>query len=241
MSTKDASRFARLVREALAIFVGVAAALAGQAWFEERADRIAEREVLTGVVTEIEANQSAVSAAQERVRQRRVEFRELHRFLGSADARENPDSILDLAPRLMMTGGSGVVSSAIDDALETGQLRLIKGPDVRGILSAYQNGLRVVRERFDDHQDWTNQHVRSFLIKHARVDDYVDAAGFVGEDSLLPPTRFTSGGEVLLASREFENTIRDQILWHAEIEANLVGLSGALEYTLDALREELAR
>ena len=49
MENSRGSSMRRLAAEAVAIFFGVAAALAGQAWFEHRADLRAEREFLVTV------------------------------------------------------------------------------------------------------------------------------------------------------------------------------------------------
>jgi hypothetical protein len=65
MSRMDRLRpLSRLFREAVAIFLGVAAALAGQAWFEARADRAAERGFLQGVLEELAATEHAAIETQ---------------------------------------------------------------------------------------------------------------------------------------------------------------------------------
>ena len=51
------SKLPRLLIEGLVVFLGVAAALAGQAWFEERADRRIEREMLANVMAEASENE----------------------------------------------------------------------------------------------------------------------------------------------------------------------------------------
>lgn len=198
-------RAARLFREALAIFMGVAAALAGQAWFEDRADRITERELLESVLAEMETNQEFVLANAQRVRGRIAELEAFHEFLGSSAAAQQPDSVLGGAARLLKTGGPGVVSAAIDDALQSGNLRLIRDANLRAVLSRYQDGIRIQRERSDDHQDWTNQRVRTYLVEHARIDNHLEFM-----DRSLPDSRFSGIGPELLRSREFENLVPEE-------------------------------
>ena len=53
--TGSLSTLGRLAGEAVAIFLGVGAALAGQAWFEGRAQRVAEVEYLQAVLEEVAA------------------------------------------------------------------------------------------------------------------------------------------------------------------------------------------
>ena len=224
----------RLLWEALAIFIGVAAALWGQAWFEERADRIAERELLESVLTEMESNHESAGLAIGRVQRRRSELRAFHDFLGSETARLRPDSVVTGSIQLLGTGGPGVVSAAIDDALQSGNLRLIEDPSLRATLSRYQEGIRVLRERFDDHQDWTNQRVRAFLIENGRIGDHLHAGAFLGES--MPPSRFSEGGRELIQSREFENIVRDQIVWYLEIEGNLRGFRDSLSGSIAQLQ-----
>jgi len=211
---------AGLVREALAISVGVALALGGQAWFEGRSDRTHGRELLQAVLQEMESNQEGTNRILATVRGRRLELQSFHDFLGSAEAVLQPDSVLSGAARLLRASGSGVVSPALDEALQSGNLRLIQDPDLRLMLSQYQDRIRTQREFTDDHQDWTNQQTRSFLIAHGRIDDVFGDADALG--TTFPPSHISGGGDQLIGSREFENYVRDQLWWALLIERRLV-------------------
>jgi len=237
VNSSRAGKLARLSREALAIFVGVTAALAGQAWFEEHADRTAEREVLSAVLAEVESNEESAGRRLEQLQVRGTELRAFHEFLGAEATAFLGDSVLNGAAQLMRTGGPNIVSAAIDDALQSGNLRLIRDPDVRSMLSRYQDRIRIQRERSDDHQDWTNKRVRSFLIENARIDDYNGMSESLGTS--FPASHFAGGGEQLVRSREFENLVRDQILWHAEIEGNLASFLEGVAYVNQQLRSAL--
>lgn len=226
----------------MAIFFGVATALLGQAWFENRADRIQEQELLRAVLDEMEVNLEGTTVGLSQVQIRRAELQAFHGFLGSTDAASDPDSVVGGAAQLLQTYSARVVSPALEYALQATNLRLIQNPEVREMLTSYQNRIRLQREFTDDHQDWTNQTVRSFVIANAVVRDRNENDGrtlsaLVG--TTFPRSRFSGVGEQLIRSREFDNLVLDQIYWHLLIERRMALNADALPGYLAQLRSEL--
>lgn len=226
----------RLLREALAIFSGVAMALAGQAWFESRADRQHEQELLGAVLQEMERNLEGTTAGLRQIRERRPELQTFHDFIGSSDAALNPDAVVSGAVQLLTTYAARVVSPSLDYALQANNLRLIRNPEVRQMLTSYQDRIRQVREFTDDHQDWTNQMVRTFVIQNAFIDESALASRL---GTSFPVSRFKGGGEELIGSREFDNLVLDQLYWHLLIERIMTQITDELPDHMALLRVEL--
>jgi len=148
------------------------------------------------------------------------------------------------AARLQRSLPPSVVSAAIDDALESGNLRLIHDPGTRAMLTGYQDRIRSQREVIEDQQDWADGELRTFLIENARIDDTGNVNGrsyAQARETTFPDSRFNSDGERLIQSRAFENLIRDQIYWHLRIEARLASNADAFADAVQQLRSELAR
>jgi hypothetical protein len=145
------------------VFLGVAAALAGQSWFEDRADRRMERELLDNVIAEARTNYDTyLDGAPQRYASQSEYFLAFASLLEQDDAGQYADSIAVFTRDLLRSGGTGLVYAALDEALAN--LRLIEDPAVRLSLSQYRDGIRVILERTDDFQDWVNGPLRSFLI-----------------------------------------------------------------------------
>jgi hypothetical protein len=202
------SKLPGLLIEGLVVFLGVAAALAGQAWFEERADRRIERELLANILTEASQNEERGQRFLERLREQRSALQDFARLLAAPGTDQHAESIVPGARLMLESYGTGVVSSALDDALESGNLRLIRDPNVRSILSTYRNIVRVLFERVDDHQDWTNREVRVFLLERGVRRD-------VGTST---PSRLGDPVADLADSPYFEALLHDQIYLHDEME-----------------------
>ena len=209
------SKLPRLLMEGLVVFLGVAAALAGQAWFEERADRRIEREMLGNVLAEASQNEERAQRFFERLTEQRTALQDFARLLATPGADQQSESIVAGARLMLRSHGTGIVASALDDALESGNLRLIGSAEVRSILSGYRNYVRVIFERVDDHQDWTNREVRVFLLEHGVRRD-------VGVDFSTPVTTgLGSSAPALADSPYFEALLHDQIFLHREMETTV--------------------
>ena len=228
------ARVTRTIVEGAVIFVGVGAALAGQAWFEGRDDRRTERDLLVNALTEARSNLVQTGEIA-----RRVEARD-QRLTALASLVERPltstvsDSILSVTATMLESAGTRQIHAALDEALEAGNFRLIRDDTVREALSSYRNRVRIVIERFDDYQDWTNREVRSRVIQLG-----LSRTGSVFSES--PELRFSGSVRDLTDSEQFVSLVHDKVWLNSELLRNIQNYAAAVEIVIERLEQGVVR
>jgi len=222
------NRIARAIVEGAVIFVGVGAALAGQAWFEDRADRRTERDLLVNALIEARSNLDNIGVIAREIDARGERLTALASLVARPLTSTVSDSILPLTATMLESAGTRQVYAALDEALEAGNFRLIRDDTVRAVLSRYRDRIRIVVERFDDYQDWTNQEVRSQFIQ----------LGLSRTGSALSGSReLRFGGSVhdLTDSEQFVSLVHDKVWLNSELIRNVQQYAAAVETVVASL------
>jgi len=155
----------RLAGEAMAIFIGVAAALAGQAWFEFQLDRRAEREFLETVEEELELVDTFLSSSDQWLRGRAEVASALFAITSSSDAAGSVDSLVVTARRLSRYYSAASLEP-LDDVLATARLTVVDDPDLRRTLARFRSQARGLRVSMDQNQAFVFSELRGFLQEH---------------------------------------------------------------------------
>ena len=142
----------RLLGEAIAIFVGVGAALAGQAWFEARTDRVAEREFLHRALEELATLEEAAVATHSAVEQNREVAVRLAILLSRPPTAARADSIAFLAPRLSRYFSTASFE-AVDDLFGPENLRVVQDAALRSTLASARAAASRVRGAINQNRD----------------------------------------------------------------------------------------
>jgi len=154
-----------LVGEAVAIFFGVAAALAGQAWFESQMDRRAEREFLETVEGELELVDMHLDGDDRFLRGRREVASALFAMTSSPDAVSSVDSLVATARRLARYQSAADLEP-LDDILAPERLTVVDDPDLRRTLAHFRSQARGLRVSWDQNQGFVFSELRGFLNEH---------------------------------------------------------------------------
>ena len=155
----------RLAYEAIAIFFGVAAALAGQAWFEFQLDRRAEREFLETVEEELEVVDTFLSSSDQFLRTRREVASAIFAMTSSSGAASSVDSLVVTARRLSRYNSSEPLEP-LADALAPERLTVVGDPDLRRTLAHFRGQVAGLRVSLDQNQGLVFSELRGFLQEH---------------------------------------------------------------------------
>ena len=134
-----------LARQAAAIFIGVAAALAGQEWFERRAERVAEREFLQSVLEALVEVELVGSRSFDLAERQSLVAIQLAGLLARPVNVERSDSIARLAPQMLRYDRSVQSLEAIDFLLDPESLRLVHDASLRSNLSDFRSSVANLR------------------------------------------------------------------------------------------------
>ena len=134
-----------LARQAAAIFIGVAAALAGQEWFERRAERVAEREFLQSVLEALVEVELVGSRSFDLAERQGLVAIQLAGLLARPVNVERSDSIARLAPQMLRYDRSVQSLEAIDFLLDPESLRLVHDASLRSNLSDFRSSVANLR------------------------------------------------------------------------------------------------
>lgn len=121
------------------IIVSILLALWGEAWWDDRADRIDEREMLTALHQELLGNRSTISEQLEEIQSTRAKHRALI-AMTPAEIAAIPRDSLDQLIRMPMFRAYTVelADDELNAAVGSGRLSLIRNPEIRSGLGAYQ-------------------------------------------------------------------------------------------------------
>ena len=166
MSDKTSgASISRLAGEAVAIFLGVAAALAGQAWFEAQMDRRAEREFLETVEEELELVDMFLSRTDQFFGARGEVASALFAMTSSPDAASSVDSLVVTARRLSRYESAEDLEP-LDDVLAPERLTVVDDPDLRRTLARFRSQAGGLRVALNQNQGFVLSELRGFLQEH---------------------------------------------------------------------------
>lgn len=198
------STLRRLAGESLAIFVGVAAALAGQAWFEARSAHATEREFLESILQELNEVSEFVDNVAAHFGQQRTAAVGLAYLLSRPMNASRADSVLDLTTRLTTyTTGQGLAPA--EALLAPEPLRVIQDASLRSELARFRYDIIGMRVALETNANFMLSEWRAFGIEHF---DYRFNGGFWSDAPEAPPvSRHARDGNRIAESPEFENLL----------------------------------
>ena len=193
----------RVLREAMAIFIGVAAALGGQAWFEARVERDAEREYLERVARQLTSTEETVSSLVEfsTGRQRRMVM--VAELLSQPATATVTDSLAAIAPRLSYYANPDELDATVL-TLSPESLRLVRDPELEETLGSLALQVRGVQGVLAQQRDFLFGEWRSFGIEYF---DYRRSGFFSDWPEYSFQSRHPRGGQAIAESPRFENLL----------------------------------
>ena len=185
--TQSGSRgWSRYVLEALTIVFSVLFALAIDALWDYRLDRVAEREYLAGLRDEFEA--SAVELESDKLEREKILRRTealLARTRGVGDV--PADSLGPWTASALNYRFFTPVHSVLDDLMSSGNLKLIRSRALRRALLDYEQErqrLAVIEQR---ERDFLAEQLEPHLARSLPLDDYLTLDVFDNDPVLEPP------------------------------------------------------
>lgn len=201
---RGAPTLKRLTGEAVAIFVGVAAALAGQAWFEARSERVLEREFLESIVEEVVRLDEQVKDVATTFEELRTTAVELAFLIARPMDASRPDSVARLAPSLSRYTAGRWLGPA-EALLAPEALRLVQDATLRSELAAFRSDITGFRVVLDQNSEFILSEWRAFGVEHF---NFRGAGGFWQNEPETPPvSRHVRDGSQIAESPEFENLL----------------------------------
>jgi hypothetical protein len=228
----------RLLSEGVIIFLGVAAALAGQAWFESRSDRVAERDLLVNLHEELVANESVLPEMTASLEEHISDAFAIVDAFAAEDSPERTATLVQMAPLLAAVPVGDLRTTALDEAIGSGNLRLLKSSDLRLELSRLRERIRIARLWYDSQQRFVENYVRPYALEHLRVLDF--EWGWSREARDPPPARFTVEAAALGDSPYFENLAAYSLFKYRDVLVRLDEVSTSLAEVRAAVEQEIA-
>ena len=191
--------------EALLIFVGVLVALMGQAWWEDRADRVLVEQHSANLLQEIESNLAGFDRIISRREATVDQGTTLLRLMAVADPRPVRDSILAVATAMMAYNTFNPATAALENLTGSGDLGLFEDPGVRLAISEYARALHHHNEK---EAELLGFRWGTWFPLGARHLALLGSAGVRNRMQDAPArSRVGPDFEGLMASREFENML----------------------------------
>jgi hypothetical protein len=237
----------RVVAEGAAIVASILLAFWIQAWWDDRAQRDAELDYLTGLQDEFAETQVLLNDHIQYVGRR---FRSVDRVLEAIGGTGAEGAAADEFS-VMIGSAYGVTpvtlpTDTYQDLVNSGNLRLIKNRSLRSemarlvaLLDEVEEHARLISETF-----WINH--APFIDKHAVISDFgwffgdqsrtgIEIANMIGQ---VPPAPFDIDVE-RLRSREFWNLMYEWKTLYADQLVPLMNARDRCQDVLDMLEEEL--
>lgn len=234
-SSRRSSVVVRLMGEALAIFVGVGAALGGQAWFEARTDRVEEREYLEAVLAEVEAVQALADTLNVFLDRQRSLAIQVAGLLAQPPNRIQADSLALLAP-MLSTYATFQVHRRAEDLFASEALAVVKDASVRSALADFRGDLLVLGSYLTQNREFVLSDYRRFGMEYLDLRDRF----WRFEPETPPASRHHRDGARLAESPEFENIIDMLIIQYRNGRSGLDLLRDGMVSAREAAEGRLA-
>jgi len=222
--------------EGLLIFLGVVAALLGQAWWESRSEHEIVVEHLANVRDELEANLEdfRVAARDHRSDAQRAAL--LSRLLREEVPATRVDSVRALTIRLHAYTYVLPRTAALNNLLQSGELRLIEDQSLRIELSRYDQALATYADYGQDLTRFQTTQMQPALRRATNLVGLGFKAMLESEGYELEESRYEFDPEAL-RTLEFENLIFGRIAYDHEAAQYLDDVIQATEALLSRLGE----
>ena len=239
MSSKTSTgrRLPRVLTEALAIFLGVGAALAGQAWYESRMERRAEQELLLSVHDELLEVEQTLSDLQVWVEERRQLGMRLVGALSQPVTSVRSDTVAALAPLMFMVQRSDWLEPW-DALLGPANLTLVRDSGLRLELTGFRNRLAEVGAALDQQREFVSTEWRPFGLEY--LDFRVGRGFWVAEPEPPPTSRHVRDGRRLVESPVFENLVDLTIMQYGVVRRNTEEATGLIPSLKSSVSTRLA-
>jgi len=221
----------RLVVEAAAIIASILLALAIDAWWEHRGERIDEYEALVSLEQDFKAasehlayqllvRDSALIAAQS--------------ILSMTGPRADPnqvDSLAVLIPPVLRLGSFNPPLGTLDALLGSGELRLIQNHELRAALASFPSALAGQRNTEQFAGNTVFGMFLPFLNRHLPMQEF----GLRRQGT----SEFRGDPTAVLMSLEFENLVQNRLMNTQFLIDGLTSLEGRIDSILTMLLEEI--
>ena len=148
---KVSDNWRRLLAELVVIAVGVGIALAVDNWNETRKERIAEREYLNGIATDLEASARSLQQTLASARENRAA---IERLIAIAEGAP-PGDARELAGDLVLATYLGLprmTTITFEELVSTGSLRLLRDAEFKRALAEMLEAFRYGTQWYDNYR-----------------------------------------------------------------------------------------
>ena len=214
-----------IASETAIVTIGVAMALAVDAWWQDRVDHTTESGYLQGLredftITASDLSQEVASSAESM-----AAIDELVELMNAGNANDRSE-VLDLISRSFDTSVLRPVTTTYDDLVTSGNLGLLRNDDLRSALAGWSAQLAIHR-RFEDHILFPHYLATDdFLMHNTRVPEELG-------NGLLNDTRYEADTSTLLSDQTFRNLLLIRRGW---IEARSTSLEELQERLIQVRR-----
>jgi hypothetical protein len=228
------------VAEGMAVLVGILVAFSIDAGWDHRQDQIRERNYLTALLAEVEANQDAYRTNLDAVTQRmRIIRDDLETLSSEATDQVSIEAIHKLLFDMYPYAVLEPQRAAFDDLVGSGGFELIQSDTLRRALTGYSQRLEVdalyQRRTFDFWEARFSPYVHEF----GSLQNVSFQGGMLGEDIPVPDLPGEPDPTAFIRNRELSNIVMSFLLRMQGIRNNHELLLLHIGATLQLLREEL--
>jgi len=221
----------RLVIEGPAIVGSILFALALDAWWTDRSERLEEREALVALAQDFAAASDALEY-QLLVRDSAlVAANAILRMTGPEASDLLMDSLAQMIPRVLRLGTFNPPLGTLDALLGSGDLRLITNSNLRAALASFPSALEGQRETEAFAGTTVFGMLLPYLNRHVPLQEY----GLRRQGS----SEFGGTPGEMLRSLEFENLIQNRLMNTEFLIDGLLSLSQRIDTILDLTNQEL--
>jgi len=238
----------RILVESAAVVMSILLAFLIDAWWDAHEQRLRERELLSGLLTDFEASRPGL---EDRLGLARRMAGGTGRFLDLVEGEALPVTVMVPDTLVFSILGGPTFEPAtntLDAALASGEIEIIRSSELRSELAQWKRALADTGEDEREVRRITNEQVVPLLSRVADIRSYFAmvlpwsggdpyAAGRLIRDS---PTGLT-GEAPLLVTSELVGALSLRKFYVDFSAADLEELDGSLSRLLSVLREELSR
>jgi len=195
-------RWLGLVRDLFIVVLGVGLALAADSWWGERQDAGRAREHMVALHSDFSTN---VTRLKDLLRENDAQLIGANNLISMSNGTEPlppSDSLDALVGTVFLVKVFEPLTAAYDNLLSTGDLRLIRDPELGQLLARFRGRLQWVAVWPEPWEQWTEVN-QPFMLEH------MEALAIWPEASVHPPPTAvaSTAWSSVVPSREFRNVI----------------------------------
>ena len=196
------SRYA--IGEILLVVIGILIALQIDNWNDERKDRINEREVLSSLLEDFNANDSILDTSLINIK------KQINNWTIVIDMVNTPESEVDASPenkrRVVNTSyvKSNIITGTLSSVLSSDKLELLSDLKLKKLLTAYPSYIDGYREVESHLRDYVINIQRPMVRSYISLGDlWLDSREYEVYHNKIPPSDFDG----ILSNREYLNIV----------------------------------